>query len=854
MRVGATHPDDATTVGWRSPTRVVPPTVAKTESETDTVIKRILPYLRRRGYEDSDIDFETAIERTDRYGKGYVDLLIKCGKSTPQFLIEAKRNGKTLTAKDRNQAISYGRSLKTPFVVVTNGQKVELYNTNTEAPLHFDGRLARTVPTKDQLPKVMRHLRANKMASDVPLNDSSLPYRPAVPLQQLNALFSRCLKRIRNIEKNEENAFADFSKLLFLRLLEEKAETSGFTLPYSYRFYELAEKTEAEADQVRDAITTMIEKVRNNGYGDVLSEPLHLSKAATFWYLVQELSRVSFMDSALDTKGAAFEYFVRTTLKGKHLGQYFTPRPLVDLMMGFVGREAIAQSLLAGQDVKVLDPACGTGGFLVFLLKATLASLDTALEKREITFPTHKTLVSKAMGEVFYGADANRGVAAAAKMNMIIAGDGHTNIYHEDTLRVSATVWSMEEPKYDFILTNPPFGTSERASLPANELNAYPVSTAKGQLLFLQRMVQAVKRGGYVCTVIDEGVLNNDKAYEVRKWVLERCQLLAVVRLPDETFKPNKINVRSSVLLLRRKTQDDPDLCEAYPVTFCDLHSLGYTSSGDPIRKFAFDQLRTSLDRGLLDHSHSVRNGYEWDAFDVQSTDIAQDRSIRMDYKYWLPSVRSRMEELRKAGAKTIGELNQIKPTARGYSPKVEQYVDETDGYALVVKAGTNISPYGELIIENADYIEKFIYDDVPDKAKVQVGDVLLSSTGTGTLGKVCVYDHDRPTIADGHVTIIRCDPGEVDPHYLAGYLRYGFGQDQIQRLYTGSTGLIELPPSLVDKIVVELPQIQQQREMSAKLRDAESDFRVRLAEARAILESAQSAFRNGVEGLASAP
>jgi len=225
-----------------------------------------------------------------------------------------------------------------------------------------------------------------------------------------------------------------------------------------------------------------------------------------------------------------------------------------------------------------------------------------------------------------------------------------------------------------------------------------------------------------------------------------------------------------------------------------------------------------------------------------------------MDYKYWLPSVRSQMQKLRKAGAMTIGELNQIKPTARGYSPKVEQYVDETDGYALVVKAGTNISPYGKLIIEDADYIEKFVYDEVPHKAKVQVGDVLLSSTGTGTLGKACVYDHDRPAIADGHVTIIRCDPKQVDPCYLADYLRCGFGQDQIQRLYTGSTGLIELPPSLVDEIVVEVPQIQQQCEMSAKLRAAELAFHVQQAEAGAALESARSAFRNGVEGLASAP
>jgi hypothetical protein len=104
-------------------------------------------------------------------------------------------------------------------------------------------------------------------------------------------------------------------------------------------------------------------------YGEVLGDPIHLKNAKTFRYIVMQLAAVSFVDSSLDSKGAAFEYFVRATLKGKKLGQYFTPRQVVRLMSTLVGREKIYNSLRSGEKVKVLDPACGTGGFLVYLMQ-----------------------------------------------------------------------------------------------------------------------------------------------------------------------------------------------------------------------------------------------------------------------------------------------------------------------------------------------------------------------------------------------------------------------------------------------------------------------------------------------------
>jgi type I restriction enzyme M protein len=111
----------------------------KLHSETDTVIKRILPYLRCRGYDtEHDIDFETPTKHPERYSRGYVDLLVTCGQAKPIFLIEAKRTNKTLNAKDTKQAIDYGDyglAQKVQFAVVTNGCDIRAFNAKTGQPI-----------------------------------------------------------------------------------------------------------------------------------------------------------------------------------------------------------------------------------------------------------------------------------------------------------------------------------------------------------------------------------------------------------------------------------------------------------------------------------------------------------------------------------------------------------------------------------------------------------------------------------------------------------------------------------------------------------------------------------------------
>jgi type I restriction enzyme M protein len=343
--------------------------------------------------------------------------------------------------------------------------------------------------------------------------------------------------------------------------------------------------------------------------------------------------------------------------------------------------------------------------------------------------------------------------------------------------------------------------------------------------------------------------------------VLQKCRLNAVIRLPDETFKPNKINVRSSVLYLTRLAEDDVDGELDYPIAFIDLRTLGYNGAGDPIRGFDLDRLVSdAAERWTI--GGSPRSGEGWSAFDVNVSEVRSDPSHRFDLKYWEPTAKSKIAEMMAAGAPSISDINLI-PTDRGRSPPAEAYVDAADGYAVVIKAGSNISKFGQITFEGADWIEKSIYDEFKAKAEiegrnlnlVQDGDVLVSSTGDGTLGKCSVYRGTQPAVADGHVSIIRCDPSVVVPEYLADYLRAGFGAVQIARLYTGSTGLIELTKEALALVYVDLLSgTDEQRRMSEMLRQAEQRYRTDLENLQVDLSEAYSSFAGAPMPVASLP
>lgn len=837
----------------------------KFSSEAETVIKRILPYLVRRGYDvERDMSFEDPVAIAGTGRKGFVDILIRCGRVNPVFLIEAKRDGTKIAAKHKDQALEYGAGLGVLLVAVTNGRTFELLNATTKKPLLLNGSALDRIPSKnDLISEVVRQLKKDPGCERIVIaEDRSLPFRPGLPLSKLNHLIKQCHNLIRKIEKNEEHAFSDFSKFMFLKLLEEKWDQEGSPPPYSYTFHELAALPNGKGDQIKTAIKSMIGTIRGSTpYGSVLADPIRLTKDASYQSIVKQIAGVSFSDCDLDSKGAAFEYFVRATLKGKRLGQYFTPRPLVKLMLGLGRWEQIVNSLAAGEDFKVLDPACGTGGFLVLAMNQCLEEIERRLNGKSIHKATANSLRRRVKENVFYGVDAHEGVACSAKMNMIIAGDGYNNIRCADSPNETKLIPSYQkrdghqcdDGRAHLILTNPPFGTSEAESLSSESAQTYDVPSTRGQSLFIQLMIRSAHPESLIVTVIDEGVLNTASYTGLRGHIMKTCRVEAVVELPEETFKPNKINVKASVLVLRRRDDTDEDLVDNYPIAFISVDSLGYEGSGDEIRDFDLKRLvaEVAAIQPAKLQEEILTGGYKWSAFRVQSKTIAADKSRRLDVRFWHPMVRAVVNRLKNTpGVKTIKTLNTIE-TRRGKSPPSAEYVSAGEGYAIVVKSGSNISKAGELIVDG-DYIEQSVYQEyVENQLVLEDGDILLSSTGDGTLGKCCVYRNQdekgqtRPGVPEGHVTVIRVDQSEIYPEYLCDYLRKGFGHDQLYRLFTGSTGMVEIAPDEVNEVLVPpLPSMKEQERISKQLRKTEQSAIEMATQSATVLQDGENVFR----------
>ena len=452
-------------------------------------------------------------------------------------------------------------------------------------------------------------------------------------------------------------------------------------------------------------------------------------------------------------------------------------------------------------------------------------------------------------------------------MNMIIAGDGHNNIRSTDTLvesqliaeYVSRSGVKCQDGLAHLILTNPPFGTSEGESIPPAVLSQYPVRSTKGQSLFIQKMIGSVHPESLIVTVIDNGVLNTASYSALRRHIMETCRIEFVVSLPDETFKPNKINVRASVLVLRRRPDDDVDLADKYDIGVIDIESLGYDGAGNLLRGFRYEQLMqeiSAIEQSSLPED-SFQHGYMWRAFKVNSAMIASDGTHRMDSRYWQPQIRAEINALRQvASSVTVEECNTI-PTKRGKSPPAAEYVSESEGFALVVKAGSNITKTG-CLVPAGDFIEEPVYREYEKKGLILLdGDIVLSSTGEGTLGKCCVYRNtdengeSLPAVPEGHVTVIRVDQNVIHPEFLCDYLRVGFGYEQMMRLFTGTTGLIELTPDDVDQIVVpKFPSLNKQKQLSEALRKGEAENAATLEGAANKLKDAKVAFRERTRGI----
>lgn len=379
---------------------------------------------------------------------------------------------------------------------------------------------------------------------------------------------------------NPSDAFDEMDKLIFCKIWDER-KPRKIGEPYDFQIITVPKQEEKDADKRRskenenllNRIKALYEEGRKRDK-EVFRDDIHLTpeKVRT---VVGYLESVNLGETDLDSKGRAFETFMGSFFRG-NFGQYFTPREIVKF---------IVDVLPITKDSKVLDTSCGSGGFLLYALnKVREQATDYYPRYKSDTkdyakwFPYWHDFAEKNL----YGIEISEQISRAAKMNMIIHDDGHTNVITSDGLISDEEIFAKTSNQgfkygtFDFIITNPPFGStirlSEQAYLKTYQLGkkeedwlaviARPENTRDGQsteVLFIEQDYKFLKEGGYLAIVLPDGILTNSSMQYVRTQIEDWFRIVAVVSMPQTAFTANGAGVKSSVLFLRKWKKDETD-------------------------------------------------------------------------------------------------------------------------------------------------------------------------------------------------------------------------------------------------------------------------------------------------------
>jgi type I restriction enzyme M protein len=550
--------------------------------------------IYRYQYKPELIDFEVQVPR--RIPNDYADLVIyrDAEHKDPYAVIECKKDD--ISDAEFRQAIE------------------QACGNRASLGAAYGGVVAGTTRRFFDFIKHKAQERQKNIIADLPVRYDKPPeYRftkgvagkdlAAVPREELRAAIRKCHQTLwEGGKRSPITAFGEFCKIIFIKIRDEKGTKRNQPYAFQRRTEESQDELAARIQQLyfaeqQDEPTVFTDKI--NVDSPILAQ------------VVEHLEAINLNKTDLDTKGVAFEEFMGSFFKGD-FGQYFTPRELIAFCV---------QMLAPKHKETILDPACGSGGFLLYALDYIRTEADrqypdwqTDPNQRE----SHKDYWHAFAQHNLYGLEINDEIARVAKMNMIIHDDGHTNIVGHDALDFLKVITGenqrVKPNSFDMVLTNPPFGSvikrTEKADgyleqynlrryLGKSAVGADPDdseqsendakkgakavkqrSSVKTEILFLERVWNFLKPGtGHAAVVVPDGILTNSSLQGVRNWILEHFQILAVVSLPPFAFAHYDAGVKASIMFLRRLC-DVETVKNDTPIFMALAENIGYDATG----------------------------------------------------------------------------------------------------------------------------------------------------------------------------------------------------------------------------------------------------------------------------------
>jgi len=368
---------------------------------------------------------------------------------------------------------------------------------------------------------------------------------------------------------------------------------------------------------INKRIFNIFDEVKNK-YGDVIAfnEEITLDYSSIA-YVVGELQNYCLMDSERDVIADAFETFIGHALKGAQ-GQFFTPRNVIEMMV---------QILNPTEEHKIIDPACGSGGFLIDSLRYVWRVIDKKAKDyswndREILSEKQKVAVDN-----FRGIDKDSFLSKVTKAYMAIMGDGKGGIFCEDSLEKPSNWNSKTKSKiqlgaFDIVVTNPPFGSKipvkgeeklkqfelgfkwKKDKTTGKWIKTNKIKEKESpQILFIERCLELLKEDGRMGIVLPDGIYGNGKLGYIRQFILEKAQIIAVIDIPKETFMPNT-PTKTSLLFLRKLKIGEK--LEDYPLFMATCKKCGHDRRGNSIPEDDLKEISANF------HNWRKENGIQY--------------------------------------------------------------------------------------------------------------------------------------------------------------------------------------------------------------------------------------------------
>lgn len=573
------------------------------------------------GYSLEQMAQEIELTGTKR-GKGHAFADIVVWKSIDDkkamkdafIVIETKAENVKLHVEDYYQGSNYARFSGAEFFVASNEKETKFFTI-----------------VRGFIPKELEEVVAIPTAKDVD-NAKKIEQLKNQTKTFTREEFTKTLQACHNIIRNNdklspEAAFDEISKLLFMKIRYERQQkgTKVFTKEEYIAQAENYEKNVRPGMKAMGIDLPYMQNLFNTTKAEFKDDHLFEEsdeikiRENSFIQILEKLQNFNLSDTQDDVKGIAFEQFLGTTFRGE-LGQFFTPRTIVDFMT----------EILDPQEGEVIcDPTCGSGGFLIKAFEyvhekiehdikekkdrlrdslegddfdskseqeqaeisekiddmqsALNTELDTSVENSRMYYLSRNCI---------YGTDANPRMARTSKMNMIMHGDGHGGVHHHDGL---LNVNGIFEERFDVILTNPPFGQnvdknqliSEADKFTDEEmkkkykkkygvaydealkqvddhigetlLSLYDLGSTSTltEVLFMERCLRLLKKGGRMGMVLPEGVLNNKNLQAVREYFEGRAKIILICSIPQDVFIAAGATVKPSLVFMRRFTADE---------------------------------------------------------------------------------------------------------------------------------------------------------------------------------------------------------------------------------------------------------------------------------------------------------